>query len=115
MLKLLVLAFVVATMTYFVGGLSGRHDIFPRPQISAVNHIFSPQVAPQSRYVFDDMGRLIGDEQKITVRCPEPGDRTAVLLVLGQSNAANYFWIGGRTMGARRRYQFAFSRYIDAT
>ena len=45
--------------------------------------------AAPSRYSFDDKERLIGDESKTAVACPTQTDRTAVLLILGQSNAAN--------------------------
>lgn len=47
-------------------------------------------MAAPSRYTFDDKERLIGDESKTLVACPPQTDRTAVLLILGQSNAANY-------------------------
>lgn len=62
---------------YFLGGMSARHEIFPWPQLSAL------------RKTLDDKGRLIGDESKTSVTCPTQTDRTAVLLILGQSNAAN--------------------------
>jgi hypothetical protein len=45
---------------------------------------------PPSRYTFDNEERLASDETKVSVDCPPQGDRTAVLLMLGQSNAANY-------------------------
>ncbi len=47
------------------------------------------KAAAPSRYAFDDKERLIGDESKTLVTCPTQTDRTAVLLILGQSNAAN--------------------------
>jgi hypothetical protein len=76
---------------YFVGGMSARHDIFPWPQLSALRTMVGGEkAAPPSRYTFDDKERLIGDESKTAVTCPTQTDRTAVLLILGQSNAANY-------------------------
>jgi Carbohydrate esterase, sialic acid-specific acetylesterase len=40
--------------------------------------------------LFADDGRLIADETKTAVACPKQSDKTAVLLALGQSNAANH-------------------------
>ncbi|TCS05327.1 sialate O-acetylesterase [Rhizobium sp. BK418] len=75
---------------YVLGGMSARHEIFPWPQLSALKKMAGAEKAPApSRYTFDDKERLIGDESKTPVPCPPQTDRTAVLLVLGQSNAAN--------------------------
>lgn len=72
---------------YFGGGLSYRHDVFPWPQLLALRGEL--RAAEASRYVFDSSGRLIADESKTAISCPRQTNRTAVLLVLGQSNAAN--------------------------
>lgn len=75
---------------YFVGGMGARHEIFPWPQLSALRKtVVGEKPAPPSRYTFDDKERLIGDESKTSVTCPTQTDRTAVMLILGQSNAAN--------------------------
>ncbi|MBY5460574.1 sialate O-acetylesterase [Rhizobium leguminosarum] len=75
---------------YFLGGMSARHEIFPWPQLSALRKMAGGEkAAAPSRYAFDDKKRLIGDESKTLVSCPTQTDRTAVLLILGQSNAAN--------------------------
>ncbi|MBX4941813.1 sialate O-acetylesterase [Rhizobium binae] len=75
---------------YLVGGFSARHGIFPWPQLSALRKMVGAEkAAASSRYTFDDKERLIGDESKASVTCPTQTDRTAVLLLLGQSNAAN--------------------------
>ncbi|KKZ87167.1 hypothetical protein B5K05_07725 [Rhizobium phaseoli] len=75
---------------YLVGGMSAKHDIFPWPQLSALKRtVEGEKPQPPSRYTFDDKERLIGDESKTPVTCPTQTDRTAVLLLLGQSNAAN--------------------------
>jgi hypothetical protein len=82
------LAALVAT--YFLGGMSARHEIFPWPQLSALRTIVGGEkAAAPSRYTFDGKERLIGDESKTPVTCPTQTERTAVLLLLGQSNAAN--------------------------
>ncbi|MBB4191798.1 hypothetical protein GGE45_001472 [Rhizobium aethiopicum] len=76
---------------YLLGGMSARHEIFPWPQLSAMKKMVGGEKpAAPSRYTFDDKQRLIGDESKTLVTCPTQTDRTAVLLVLGQSNAANH-------------------------
>jgi hypothetical protein len=80
---------LVVIATYLVGGVSGRRDWFPWPEIHAARH-GGPSVDPPSRYVFDGAGRLVGDESKTEVACPRQTDRTAVLLALGQSNAGNH-------------------------
>ncbi|PDS29581.1 sialate O-acetylesterase [Rhizobium phaseoli] len=75
---------------YVVGGMSARHEIFPWPQLSSLKRtVEGEKPPPPSRYTFDDNKRLIGDESKTSVVCPAQTDRTAVLLLLGQSNAAN--------------------------
>ncbi len=84
-------AILAILVTYLAGGWSERHNIFPWPQMLALKHHFSEQEAPpESRYVFDSSGRLASDETKKSAACPPQSDRTAVLLVLGQSNAANH-------------------------
>ncbi|OWV69157.1 hypothetical protein ATY76_11810 [Rhizobium sp. R339] len=76
---------------FFLGGMSARHELFPWPQLSALRKMVGAEkAAAPSRYTFDDKERLIGDESKTLVTCPTQTDRTAVLLILGQSNAANY-------------------------
>ncbi|HXT06932.1 MAG TPA: sialate O-acetylesterase [Roseiarcus sp.] len=79
------------TVTAFLfGGLTSHYKIFPWPVISRVKETVFPKAPPASRYTFDSLGRLMADESKTQVKCPAQTRRTAVLLVLGQSNAANY-------------------------
>jgi hypothetical protein len=42
------------------------------------------------RYSFDQAGRLVSDDEKKAVICPQQTDHTAVLLLIGQSNAGNH-------------------------
>jgi hypothetical protein len=75
---------------YLFGAVSDRHGIFPVPQlISLREKVLPTRVRLESRYTLDAHDRLIGDAEKLAVACPKQTDRTAVLLVLGQSNAAN--------------------------
>lgn len=39
---------------------------------------------------FDDFGRLVSHAGKVKVPCPQQGSRTAVFVIAGQSNAANF-------------------------
>lgn len=85
------LAFILALVASFaIGGVSGRHDWLPWPQIHALKEKVAPTPPPESRYVVDKLDRLVADETKPAIACPAQTDRTAVLLVLGQSNAANH-------------------------
>ena len=81
------LAILVLTATYFFGAYSGRHELFPFSIRGALRA--SPEAAPD-RYTFDKTGRLSSGDQKKPVACPRQTDRTAVLLLLGQSNAGNH-------------------------
>ncbi|MBX5166001.1 MULTISPECIES: sialate O-acetylesterase [unclassified Rhizobium] len=90
MRKTLAVGGAVLIAMYFLGGMSARHEIFPWPQLSALRKMVGGEkAAAPSRYSFDDKERLIGDESKSPVTCPTQTARTAVLLILGQSNAAN--------------------------
>lgn len=78
-------------IAYLYGGYSGRHNIFPFPALRAVKAlIIPPPPNPPSRYAFDQVGRLVSDDQKSAVPCPQQTDRTAILLLIGQSNASNH-------------------------
>ena len=91
MRKTIAVGLAALIAVFFLGGMSARHAIFPWPQLSALRKMVGAEkAAAPSRYTFDDKERLIGDESKTLVTCPTQTDRTAVLLILGQSNAANY-------------------------
>jgi hypothetical protein len=80
------LAILVLGATFLFGGYSGRHDLFPYSVLTALK---ARPTAPD-RYTFDQAGRLESDDQKKAVACPQQTDRTAVLLLIGQSNAGNH-------------------------
>ncbi|MGX9430301.1 sialate O-acetylesterase [Bradyrhizobium sp. LeoA1S1] len=79
------LAILVLTATYLLGAYSGRHGFFPFPLL----HALKSQTAPD-RYTFDQAGRLASGDQKQAIACPQQTERTAVLLLVGQSNAGNH-------------------------
>jgi hypothetical protein len=84
----LLIAILVLTATYLFGGYSGRHDLFPFAVFQALK-TRAVSTAPD-RYTVDQAGRLASDDQKKAVACPQQTDRTAVLLLMGQSNAGNH-------------------------
>ncbi len=75
-------------IAYSFGGYSARHIAFPCPAFKAVKALIVDP--PPSRFAFDRAGRLISVDQKSAVPCPQQTDRTAVLLLIGQSNAGNH-------------------------
>ena len=82
---------VVVLIAYLFGGYGAGKDIFPFPALRAVKALIIPPAPnPPSRFAFDQVGRLVSDDQKSAVPCPQQTDRTAVLLLLGQSNAGNH-------------------------
>jgi hypothetical protein len=99
MLKTLPIGLAACAAFYLFGAVSDRHGIFPLPQlISLRENVLPTKVKPESRYTLDAQDRIIGDAEKPAVACPKQTDRTAVLLVLGQSNAANY---GGQRFASK--------------
>src|SRR5947199_7420378 len=83
-----ILAGLVLTATYLFGGYSGRHEMFPFTVFRAMKARAAGE--PPDRYSVDQAGRLASGDQKIDAACPPQTDRTAVLLVMGQSNAGNH-------------------------
>jgi hypothetical protein len=81
----------VVFIVYLFGGYSAHKGIFPFPALRAAKALIIPS-APilPSRFAFDEVGRLVWDDQKSPVPCPQQTDRTAVLLLIGQSNAGNH-------------------------
>lgn len=75
---------------FLAGGFVGRRDAFPFSTLHDFRARVFPAEKPPSRYAFDDLGRLVADDRKTWVACPRQTERSAVLLVLGQSNAANH-------------------------
>jgi hypothetical protein len=81
-------AILVLTATYLLGGYSNSHDIFPFPWLRALKTRVVSK--PPDRYTFDRAGRLASADQKNAVDCPQQTNRSAVLLLIGQSNAGNH-------------------------
>jgi hypothetical protein len=82
--------FVVGAM---VGAWAGVVRVWPvRYSLQLIDGAPKPFVnEPESRpLVVDSAGRLMSYAGKIEVQCPKQTQRTAVLLIAGQSNAANH-------------------------
>lgn len=88
--------FAAIALVYFFGALSAKKNYFP---ISTLRSLYAQTKSPPpSRYTFDKIGRLASDETKTATPCPPQTERTAVLLLLGQSNAGNH---GGQRFASR--------------
>ncbi|WP_407119836.1 hypothetical protein [Bradyrhizobium sp. STM 3561] len=75
--------------TYLFGAYSARHELFPFRFFHALK-TRAGGAAPEDLYTFDRAGRLASGDQKKAVACAQQTDRTAVLLLIGQSNAGNH-------------------------
>jgi hypothetical protein len=81
----------VVTVAFLVGGYSAGKNMFPFSALRSLKTVMvSPPPSTLGRFGFDQAGRLSSDDQKAVVPCPEQTGRTAVLLLLGQSNAGNH-------------------------
>ncbi len=79
---------LVLIAMYLLGGYSGRHDLFPFSLVQALKA--RGGWTDPDLYTFDETGRLASDDRKTAIACPQQTDRTAVLLLVGQSNAGNH-------------------------
>jgi hypothetical protein len=82
-LVLFVITLCVAT--FGVGLYAGVKQTWP---VAQLKRLVSQQA--YSAIAMDWFGRLLSHPGKIEIPCPAQDNRTAVLLVTGQSNAANY-------------------------
>jgi hypothetical protein len=83
---LLVLVLImVCVVTFGIGLYAGVKQTWP---VAQLRRLVSQHANPP--IVTDRFGRLLSYPGKIEIPCPARDDRTAVLLVIGQSNAANY-------------------------
>jgi hypothetical protein len=73
-------------LVYLFGAYSYSHSIPPLPQILK---LIEPDTNGESLVAFDDYRRLVLYPAKREIPCPEQTGDTLVLLMIGQSNAAN--------------------------
>lgn len=81
-------AFVVG-VAFSYGVLVGKYEAFPYQQLKAIKHIEVLRDTRAPRASFDQYRRLVEFPNKTEVPCPQQTGKTGVLLVTGQSNAAN--------------------------
>jgi carbohydrate esterase-like sialic acid-specific acetylesterase len=82
----------VGTFLFVLGGYSAAHDLWPWTWLRQLNAALRGPVAPSSprEFTFGSFGRLTAKPQSEAVDCPRQDAHTAVLLIAGQSNAANF-------------------------
>ena len=83
---------LLAVSVFILGAWAGVVRIWPvRYSLQLVDGLPKPFVsAPESRpFSGDSVGRLTSYAGKIEIQCPKQTERTAVILIAGQSNAAN--------------------------
>jgi hypothetical protein len=81
----LLLGLIVSCGAAFVGFYGGVKRVWPAPQLRLL-----VATKAQSLVRTDEFGRLLSYPGKIEITCPVQDKETAVLLLVGQSNAANY-------------------------
>jgi hypothetical protein len=87
---------IVSGATFALGVYAGAKRVWPVPQLRRL-----VATEAQSLGRTDQFGRLLSYPGKIEITCPIQDEKTAVLLLVGQSNAANYQ--GQRHQGADDR------------
>src|SRR5262245_16074980 len=86
-----------AATLYLLGGHCASQNIWPWPWLRyAKSGLFAsserskdPQYNPPRLFTVDEFGRLSSKTKSEAVNCPTQDTRTAVLVIAGQSNAAN--------------------------
>jgi hypothetical protein len=76
---------IVSGATFALGVYAGAKRVWPVPQLRRL-----VATEAQSLGRTDQFGRLLSYPGKVEITCPIQDEKTAVLLLVGQSNAANY-------------------------
>src|SRR5262245_64674838 len=83
-----------AALAYLMGGYTASENLWPWPWVRQAKRTLFPSAErrydPPSLFRFDNIGRLIGKVDSEIVRCPKQDEKTAVIFILGQSNAGNH-------------------------
>lgn len=94
--SLAVAALLGAATLYLLGGYGASRNLWPWPWLRQVkaglflNSSLQPQYNPPLRFTFGEFGRLASKVHGQAVDCPSQDARTAVFLIVGQSNAGNH-------------------------
>jgi hypothetical protein len=83
---LAITAMALLGLAYLFGAYSYSHSIPPLPQILK---LIEPDIESEGLVAFDDHRRLVLYPAKKEIDCPAQTGATLVLLMIGQSNAAN--------------------------
>ena len=75
----------LAVLLFFYGAWRGMHHRWPEKPIAMLEQRLHPSPIETGQY-----GQLIRYPEKVGMPCPQQTARTAVLVVFGQSNSANY-------------------------
>jgi Carbohydrate esterase, sialic acid-specific acetylesterase len=76
---------ILSGSTFALGVYAGAKRVWPIPQLRRLVVTEAPSSVRK-----DPFGRLLSYPGKIEITCPVQDEKTAVLLLVGQSNAANY-------------------------
>src|SRR5262245_8646941 len=79
----------VAGVIYLIGGYTASRDLWPWPLMRLLKLVVLSSDPPRP-FTFDKIGRLTGKIGSEIVNCPQQNERTAVILIVGQSNAGNH-------------------------
>lgn len=95
----LLILMILSGATFALGVYAGAKRVWPLPQLKRL-------LATEAHSLVrtDQFGRLLSYPGKIEIACPIQDEKTAVLLLVGQSNAANY---------QGQRYQSADDRVVN--
>jgi hypothetical protein len=89
--SLAVAALAGAATLYLFWGYSASRNLWPWLRLfSHAQRSLEPRYNPPQRFTFDEFGRLTGKVQSEAVDCLTQDARTAVFLIVGQSNAGNH-------------------------
>jgi Carbohydrate esterase, sialic acid-specific acetylesterase len=83
-----ILLLVIASVSYVFGAMSYHRQYWPIPQLRSLKQATAPFV-PANHAVTDELDRLVAFGGKQEIPCPRQTPKTRVLLIAGQSNAAN--------------------------
>jgi hypothetical protein len=83
---------IALCVSYGTGLYAGARQTWPVPELKRLVAKLTNNQAIQKNQVIqkDRFGRLLSYPDKAEIACPSQDETTAVLLVMGQSNAANY-------------------------
>jgi hypothetical protein len=81
-----IIAVTLCILAYLTGVYAGYNNAWPVPEMKILVRTWPDRASART----DEFGRLLHDPAKVETPCPVQDANTAALLVLGQSNAANY-------------------------